>query len=373
MAVNRRTSRTGQSRLTRLIIGVSILAALVAIAPIFGAFLGIGKSSVTPRTAFASAPAGDYAVVSRNEGEVDVVSVVWAENAQSVTEIARVPHLDGFTSTGTVSPDGKRVALVTVDAGSPTRPGASLIFVNLETGELFRGAIAVEPMQNPVWHPDGTHVYVTRAVPEGVAVVKVSLDANEDTVGTYTDVLGVYPLGFAENALIQVVIDGRGSTVQRNGSDLVHLGPHITRDWQLSPAGDALAYIEVNTDAGLEYFARTASLGSVAGVAVQAFSADVNALGVAWNPDSGELTYGTEPATAQTGFAVESLTADGDATEDDGFDVPFAYATSGKALAVMHWSGPNFDTPGDAALHIVTDDGRSVIDGYTGFFGWSRR
>lgn len=361
----------GQSRLTRLIVGISLLGALVAIAPIVGAVFGLGTPTARPSTAFASAPAGNYAVVSRNEGAVDVISVVWAENPSAATEIARVPHLDGFTSTGAVSPDGKRVALVTVDAGSAARPGASLIFVNLETGELFRGAINVEPMQQPAWTPDGTAAVVTRATPDGIDVVQVSLEASETVLSSHSETLGVYPLGFdAAGTLLQVVIDGRGSTVQAAGSDRAHLGPFITRDWELSPDGTQVAYIEVNTESGLQYFARTASLGGGATVQSQALVADSAALGAAWNPTSGTATYGIEPGTS-AGVQIQSLSSEEAATT--GFDVPLEYSDDGELLAVTHWTGTTFEQPGLSTVQVVGPDGRWALGGGVRFLGWSAR
>ena len=64
--------------------------------------------------------------------------MVWAQNPGAVTEVVRIPHLEGFTSTGAVSPDGKQIALVTVDGGTRTQPIASLNVVHLETGKLVK-------------------------------------------------------------------------------------------------------------------------------------------------------------------------------------------------------------------------------------------
>lgn len=369
MAVTMQSAGRGQARLTRLIVGVSLVGAMVAVAPIVAALFGVGTPTARPSTAFASAPAGNYAVVSRNEGTVDVIGVVWAENPGAVTEIARVPHLDGFTSTGTVSPDGTRVALVTVDAGSAARPGASLIFVNLETGELYRGATNVEPMQTPVWEPDGRAAVVTRATPGGIDVVRVGLAAQETLLSSHPDVLGVYPIGHdSSGELLQVVIDSRGSTVQKSGSDFVHLGAFITRDWALSPDGSRLAYIEVNTDSGLQYLARTAALGERSTVQAQALTLDLSALGAAWNPETGDATYGAEP---QEGVQIQALSSD--ANDPQGFDVPLAYSADGDVLAVTHWTGESFDEPGVSGVYLVDAEGRWAIGGGARFLGWSAR
>ncbi|HQW50542.1 MAG TPA: hypothetical protein PL082_00685, partial [Tepidiformaceae bacterium] len=60
------------TNLSRLIIGVSVVAAVIAIAPIIAAAFGVSSAAVQPRTAVASAPSGNYLVVSRTEGTQDV-------------------------------------------------------------------------------------------------------------------------------------------------------------------------------------------------------------------------------------------------------------------------------------------------------------
>ena len=372
MAITHHRARARQQRLTRLTIGITILAALIAVAPIIGAAIGLGSRTVGPSTAFASAPAGNYAIVTRNEGLVDVVSVVWAENPSAVTEIVRVPHLDGFTSTGSVSPDGKRVALVTVDAGSPTRPGASLLVANLETGELIRIAIDVEPLQTPVWAPDSRHVIATRLAAEAqIDVMRVALNANESVLSSHRGALGVYPVGFdGQGRLLQVLIDGRGSTLQRDGADLSHLSSNITRDWQLSPGGSQVGFIDVRTSGGLEFMARLVPVDQPAGMQVQGLEAPSSALGVAWNPASKSAQFGLEPQGATAGVQVQGLAA---GTVAQGFDIPLAYSGDGAVLAGTHWGGTGFGQPGSPALPLVYGSVRVSLAGFTGFLGWSQR
>lgn len=373
MAVTRRTVATHAS-LSRLIIAVTLLAALIAIAPIVAAAFGVSGQQVASRTAFASAPSGNYAVVSRTDGSYDIVSVAWAENPGAITEVARVPHIDGMAGTGSVSPDGTKVALVAVDAGTATRPVASLITVDLVSGELFRAALNIEPNQVPVWAPDGRSIVVTRAIASGtslgtVQVLNVALRGTEDVLWTSDGVLGVFPVGYeATGSLIAVVIDGRGSTVTRDGKDALSLGTAITRDWQLSPDGTQLAYVEANTDNGLRYLARTVSLGGDTSVQAQSLAAEVTALGVAWEPRSGRPTFGVEPGQATGGVTTQALKS-----AAAGFDVPLGYAPDGSALAVMRWSGESFLAAGTPRLELVGASGRAAIDDYTRFLGWARR
>jgi hypothetical protein len=373
LAVSRQTV-TRHTSLSRLIIGVTVLAAVIAIAPIVAAAFGISGQQVATRTAFASAPSGNYAVVSRTEGQYDIVAVAWAENPGAVTEVARVPHIDGMGATGSVSPDGTKVALVAVDAGTATRPVASLISVDLVTGELFRAALNIEPNQVPVWAPDSQSVVVTRGVASdtsfgAIQVLRVALRGTEDVLWTRDAALAVFPVGYEPSgSLIAVVIDGRGSTVTRDGRDALSLGTAITRDWQLSPDGDRLAYVEANTENGLRYLARTVSLSGASSVQAQSLSAEMTALGVAWEPTSGRPTFGVEPGQESGGVSAQALKADA-----GGFDVPLAYASDGSTLAVMRWSGESFLDAGSAQLELVDASGRAPIDDYTRFLGWARR
>lgn len=374
MAVSRRNVARHTS-LSRLIIGATGLAALIAIAPIIAAAFGITGQQVTPRTAFASAPSGNYAVVSRTEGQVDVIGVAWAENPSAVTEVARVPHVDGMAATGSVSPDGTKVALALVDAGTPSRPVASLVTVDLVTGELFRAALDIEPNQQPVWTRDGDAVVVTRGIGAGestgaIQVVRVALRGTEDILWSRSDALGVFPVGFDHGgALIAVVIDGSGSTVTRDGANVVSLGPHITRDWRLSPDGTQLAYVEANTAGGLRYLARSLSLAGDGNFAAQSLSAEIEALGVAWQPAGGGPVFGVEPGQTPGGVAAQSLKA-----EASGIDIPLAYSPDGSSLAVMNWSGESFEQAGRGQLALVGGDGvRATIDDYQRFLGWARR
>jgi len=373
LAVTRRTVATHAS-ISRLIIGVTVLAALIAIAPIVAAAFGISGQRVATRTAFASAPSGNYAVVSRTEGQYDILAVAWAENPGAITEVARVPHIDGMGATGSVSPDGTKVALVAVDAGTATRPVASLITVDLVTGELFRAALDIEPNQVPVWARDGRSVVVTRAIASdtslgAVQILSVALRGTEGVLWTSDAVLGVFPVGYEPSgSLIAVVIDGRGSTVTRDGTDALSLGTAITRDWQLSPDGAQLAYVEANTDNGLRYLARTVSLSRATSVQAQSLSAEVTALGVAWEPKSVRPTFGVEPGHESGGVTAQALKSGA-----GGFDVPLAYAPDGSTLAVMRWSGESFLDAGSAQLELVDASGRAAIDDYTRFLGWARR
>ncbi|MEO8539566.1 MAG: hypothetical protein ABI577_07485 [bacterium] len=364
---------------SKLFIALAVLAAVVAIAPIAAAVLGYGSKVVTPKTAFASAPSGDYAVLGRSDGDADVISVAWAANPGAVTELVRVPHLPGFTSTGAVSPDGKKLALVSVDGGSPSHPTASLNVVGLETGLLSRAAVKIAPGQTPVWDPSGERVVVTRFAggsdsPGAVSLFSVAASGKDETLlATFGNALGVYPVGFASGTnLVSVIIDGNGSRLRVGSKDAGSISTEITRDWRLSPDGSQLAFIESSTANGVQYLARTISLDGGGDVSAQSLSAAVSALGTAWNPATKTATFGVEPGASIPGVSAQALSSAA-ASATPGFDVPMGYSGDGQDLLVTRWSGSSFQDPGKPVLQLVTPDGRTNYDSFTRFYGWSAR
>jgi len=378
MAVSSRTFAR-QRDYSKLFISLAMLAAIVAIAPIVAAALGYGSSAVRPKTAFATAPNGDYAVIGRTENDADVISVAWASSPGAVTEIARIPHLDGFASTGAVSPDGKLLALVTVDGGSATHPKASLKVVGLESGEITNVLSDVRPQQIPVWSP-GSKSIVAVMSPASESgggtstVIRVHPDGDDaEKMTSFNGVLGVYPLGFRDGQLAMVVVDSRGSTLRVGDADWGSLSSNITRDWKLSPDGGRIAFIDVETAGGVRYVAREVDLAG-GGVSAQSLAADVTALGTAWNPKTKSPAFGVEPAMSEVaGVSVQALAADVAPVAGPGFDVPMGYSNDGDHLFVTRWSGTSFQEPGKATLQIVSPGGRVSFESFTRFYGWATR
>jgi hypothetical protein len=369
--------------LQSVFIGAAVLAAVVAILPIGFAVFG-GAGPVTgPKTAFASAPAGDYAVVSRTEGDTDVIAVAPLGNPASATEVARVHHLNGFSTNGAVSPDGKRLALIVPDSGSNAQPAGSLVLVDMESGAQTRLAQDLDPQQTPLWAPDNGSVVVVRNQPPVIRALRVAADGSgAKTLKDYPNILGVYPFAFdPQGHLLTVVIDARGSTLTRDGSDVALLSDQITRDWRLSPDGSQVAFIESNLNGGLHYQARVYSFdGGANAVAagVQAQTDGSQQLGVAWRPGSTSATFGKEHSaasldgTATEAQSVAESVGDG-ITGGGGFDVPIAYSSDGVALAVTHWTGPSFEQAGKSSIQVITGAGRAELPGYAKVLGWAAR
>ena len=331
----------------------------------------LAQSGGPPRTAFAGAASGQYAVVAKNTGAATVVTVVGATANVAPIEIATVPHLHGYSLRGAVSPTGRHVALLSPDTAIAGRPFAALIVLDLETGLSRRLAEGLHPLQDVLWTPDATALVVTRNVrtvegEPGVAVARVGFDGTETVLETHMGVGIVAPVGFdAQGRLLAVRIDARGSTLTRDGAEVLWLSTHVTRDWALSPDGAQLAFVEVNLWEGLRYLPHVVSIDGGGGAVTAASTSTGQALGAAWSPSGDAPSFGNEPSAPPPG----SVSAQGPA----GFDVPLAYSRDGAALAVSHWSGYSFDEPGTPRLEIVSGSGRQSLDGFSRFFGWSAR
>ncbi len=360
----------GEGRLARIILLLTAVVAVVAVGPIAWGVIAGTPVGAPARTAFATAPAGTYAVVTRSEGATDVIGVVPIDRPSRVIEVVRVAHLEGFSPTGAASPAGRHVAVVVADGGTPVLPSGSLLVVDLESGSVTRLMSGVEVGQEPLWAPDGRSIVVSRVGPGAEAgrvdLLRVALDGS--IVASWTQrALGVYPVGWRDGRLLAVVIDERGSTLQADGQDLAHLSPSITRDWALSPAGDAIAFIDVTTDAGLRYEPRVVSLAGGTGSAQAMVAVAGEALGAAWNPRSGPIFGDVPMADGSASASAQALRT------DDGFDVPLAYSPDGAVLVATHWDGTSFASPGRPSLHFIRGDQRVALEGYGGFLGWVQR
>ncbi len=349
---------------------VLALAALLAGA---AAISLLTQSGGPPETAFARAPSGHYAVLARNTGDATVVTVVGTGQRAAPMEIATVAHLRGTHLRGTVSPDGRHVALIAPDRLIAGQPIASLIALDLETGLLRRVGEGLQPLQDALWTPDSQAIIVTNAVRAdtglAVAVVRVEMDGAATTLETHHGAVTVAPLGFdGEGRLLAVRIDAKGSTLTRGGVAIRWLSEHITRDWALSPDGSRLAFVEANTGQELRYLPRVVATASAGDGVVSAASAATmtrQALGAVWAPAGAQPLFGDEPPPSPPG--------DVRAQTGSGFDVPLGYSRDGGALVVRHWSGGSFAEPGTPRLEIVNGRDRQALRDFSRFFGWSVR
>lgn len=355
------------------LIGLTVVAAVLAVLPIGAAVLQ-GPGAGAPRTAFAQAAGGAYVIGLRAGENEDVLLAAAATDPGQPIELTRLPHIAGQVTSGAVSPDGRRAAVVVAEAGTVAAPGYALLVVELESGATTRLANAVDGLQTPAWARDSQTLVFTRSVPVAESRVDVrflriaAAGGDEREVAAARRVLGAYSVAFdAGGRLLSVTIDERGSTLVRDGQELKLLSAQITRDWRLSPDGKALAFIESDTTAGLRYRPRVEPLDPSAAPALAqtAAGADGQALGVAWSP-AGKVAFGSEPAVG----AVVQAQAAGPA----GFDIPVGFAPDGSAQVVQAWSGASFAEPGTMKMTVIdANGGRREAPGMTRVLGWSMR
>lgn len=359
------------------LIVAAIAAAAVAVVPIAMAIVGGPPAVGHVQSAFASAPSGEYAVVSRSNGAEDVIAVVPASNPAQARDVAHVAHVAGYAPVGSVSPDGRQLALVVAESGPQAAPAAALQAIELETGATKRLAEKVDVLRTPVWAPDSRSVVITRGSSQSgdgsIHAVRVFLDGSaEQEVLRVAWALGAYPVGFDRDGhLISVVIDSRGSSLVRDDKELGLISSQITRDWRLSPDASQLAFVESDVRNGLQYRGRVVDVDAPenAQVTGQALRADGQQLGVAWQPGAVRPTFGEEPGAQRAVAAPASAQA---LEAQPGFDVPLAYSAGG-VLAVTHWTGTGFADAGRSMLELVSPAGRSDLPGFSRFFGWTQR
>jgi dipeptidyl aminopeptidase/acylaminoacyl peptidase len=343
------------------VVPVLALAALLA-------FAIFGRPSESRPRAFAEAGTGTHAIVLRDDGGADTVLAVDAMSGET-TAIATVPHLEGYTSFAAVSPSGDALAVVAADLGTPARPLASLVIVDLATGAVTRLLEEIDQLQQPLWSPDGAAIFVTRTAASDTPATDVSILRVAVAGGPPAEAMlipgaaGAYPVGFDANGrLLVVAITGQGSVMYREGGGTTLISAAITRDWRVSPDGRRLAFIEANTAEGLRYQLNVIDLD---GGDVRAQSAaprrDGQQLGVAWHPQ-GSLAVGQEPGTGGARAASAG---------SPGFDVPLSYSPDGTFLAVAAWSGSSFARPGSVSLQVVGPAGRVPLADANRFAGWA--
>ncbi len=349
----------------------AVCLALIGVVTVLSAANRDSSFRVT-RSALASAPPGTYAIAVSGESGEDIVFAYRADDPADVREVARVPHLPGYTTRGAVDAAGRYAALVVAEGGTQARPLASLVIVDLATGETTRLAAGIDVLQTPLFAPAGAAVFVTRSVSTGtpatdVEIVRVSVPLGDGEVAfTVRGVLGAYPAGFdASGALLTVVIDGRGSTLLSDGVEVTQLSPSITRDWRVSPDGKQIAFIETRTAGGVSYHARLVDTGAGSARATAQQADDGQQLGVAWRPGVNAPTVGRDPSSRPGALGAAQVAG--------GFDVPLAYSADGRYLAVEAWDGDSFQAPGRSSFDIVSSGGRRELVNAARFLGWVTR
>jgi Tol biopolymer transport system component len=175
------TERLGRRRVIALgaSIGTVILLGIILTAALAG---GGGSETPTPTlkpTATPTAaprptpgptqapPETSYRLVYREYGETeDVIWQVLPQDPAQRSEMARIPHREGFATVPSLSPDGKLLAYVTLPdtAFGPESSQAELYMIDLEAEEMESVKLAdeLDYTYKPLWSEDSRLLYVRR-------------------------------------------------------------------------------------------------------------------------------------------------------------------------------------------------------------------
>ncbi len=204
----------------------------------------LSPATETPRP---DAPETAYQLVYREFGATE--DVIWralpADPSQRV-ELARIPHREGFGIKPSLSPDGTKLAYLSLpeSARSAQSSEAEAFVMDLGTQETEKVAEDVDLTFAPLWSPDGTLVYMRQlAGPEFLAADVIIVRAVVPPVGQRTPrptptpeppltpvptrpaveeafrdsigrVLNFIPVGFAQDEESLLFVQIRGGTQQ---------------------------------------------------------------------------------------------------------------------------------------------------------------
>ncbi len=205
-----------------------------------------GPTPATP-TPEPETPETAYQLVYREFGATE--DVIWralpADPEQRV-ELARIPHREGFGIKPSLSPDGTKLAYLSLPetARSAQSSEAEAFVLDLATQETAKVAEDVDLTFAPLWSPDGNWLYMRQLVgPEFLAANVIVARAAVPPVGQVTPrptrppfeeafresigrVLNFIPVGFDRDEESMLFVEIRGGT--RQGSLLGSFKPATT-------------------------------------------------------------------------------------------------------------------------------------------------
>ena len=305
---------------------------------------------------------------------------------------ANVPHAPGWGINPGTSAAGPLVAYTLLPADAdPTRESpAELWVLNVATDNLTRLARDADLLVPPVFADDGGTLLYRRSQGTRQEVVRVTVDdlTREVIHGEETS-FGLFPIGLRGAALLFARLSTEGTDiyeVEPGGEPrfLLHASDEIARDWRISPDGGALSFLAPVTEAErVVYRAQVVALESLErlefGVPEGGADGATTAMeqyGPVWTPDGVALTVGQEALTSAAQPAIV-LGLDGTRSElstpSFGFDVPIAWSTDGRYLAVRSFDGRNSVQPGIQRTVIIDRQGPRIaieVPSEVIFLGW---
>lgn len=275
--------------------------------------------------------------------------------------VTAFPSAFGTHSRGTASPLGDRLAVLWFDGAA----GSHLTFVGLPTGVRTDAVGLYQHLSTLPWSTDGTRVAVVAAVaaerPDVREIHEVrTADGAATAVARFEAVLDVAPVGYSlDDRLFIVVIDQSGSWlwVHKEGKleRVAQMSTGRTRDWELSPEGARLAYIDILGAGGQKAYAGRSM--ATANGAVVTYASDGDQHGATWAPRAEAPDFGGPGGSVQLQYPANP----GD------YVIPDAWAPAGDVLvASVFTAGSDAVAPSVASLQLMTADSRIELSGEEG-------
>lgn len=368
------------SRRTRVALPTSVVALVVA--------LGVGALLLrTP-----AEPTGPQLIFAEYGTTADRVYIAPPADPTQRTLIATVEHVEGWGLNPAPAAAGGRVAYTVLPPGSRPQGDApaELWLVDVAARSKTRLAGDADLRVPPVFDAGGTMlVYRSSAAAGQQALVRVDLASGaRRPVHTAETTFGIYPVGFGrDGALVFASLSPRGTDIYRvwDGEPpalLFHASDQIARDWRLSPAGDAIAYLapEVRAERVVQRLVVVRLDGTdqrpLPGIADT--QAAIDQVAPVWTPAGDGVTVGSEanPGTssAATTVALNGGTSTALAAPPRGFDAPLGWSPDRQFLAARSFVGTTTQAPGAETTVVIAAGGqRRTVSATTDviFLGWT--
>ena len=356
------------------------------------------RVSTAAPTASGTPAAGGPALLYREFGSG--ADTLWLAPAASPTDrksMAQIDHAPDWGISASLSPDGNLVAYLVLANGSqdPDREAEAWV-LDVHSGQKRHLADGFDLRTRPVWSADSDAIVVGRNGPQADTGGEVSLvgvdvaNGGETVLGTEPNVLGLFPIGYSPapevgGALVFARITLGGTDFGWLGAETppVHASDESARDYHLSPDGTRVAYLaRQRTDGRIAMRAFVAELSPTATPKALSTLASVLDAGDHFNPvwrDDDSVTVGRTPAAGESSAAALLVPLEEGTVEEvgpgpeQGFDVPVAWSSDGRYLAVRSFEGSSAAQPGRERLTIIEEgSGRNAVgeQGSLEFIGW---
>ncbi len=347
------------------------------------------RSDATPEAVVL--PPGPPRVVFAEFGlNEDRIYSAPADALDNRTLHATVPHAPGWGLNPAVTIAGALVAytILPEDSASDRGAAAELWMLDITTQNLTRMARDADLLAPPVFVDNGTALVYRRSEGTAQELVRVSVtELTREVIHREQTSFGIFPLGTARGRdLLFTRISPEGTdlyAVQPDGSIewLFQLSQELARDWQISPTGEALAFLAPVIDGERAvHRARVISLDTLDDETPPAPGRDTDVVleeqyAPVWSPDGSAITVGQEASSGPQPAAL--LTLDGEyellPAPPAGFDVPLGWSSDGRYLVARSFDGVNSNQPGLERTVLIDRSGTRVtveVVSEVIFIGW---